>query len=41
VGFHSVLIGSREFLTLRWNTLDKAPRLGAMRRWVYLAAMAL
>jgi hypothetical protein len=40
-GFHGVLISSREFLALRWMTLEKVPGVGAVRRWLYLAAKAL
>jgi hypothetical protein len=29
------------FLALRWMTLEKVIGVGAMSRWLYLAAMAL
>jgi hypothetical protein len=28
-------------LALRWMTLEKVPRVGAVRRWLYLATKAL
>jgi hypothetical protein len=37
-GFHGVLIGSREFLTLRWAVLEKVLEVGAMRSCPYLVA---
>jgi hypothetical protein len=41
-GFHGVLISSRVFsIALRWTTLEKVPRVGAMRRCLYLASKAL
>jgi hypothetical protein len=40
-GFYGVLIGSKEFLALKWMTLKKGPRGGAVRRWLYLVANAL
>jgi hypothetical protein len=40
-GFHGVLIGSREFLTLRWMALEKVAIAGFVRCWLYLAAKAL
>jgi hypothetical protein len=39
--FHGVRVCSGVFLVLRWMTLEKVPRVGAVRRWVYLAAKAL
>jgi hypothetical protein len=29
------------FLVLRWMTLEKVPRAGAVRRWLYLSAKVL
>jgi hypothetical protein len=40
-GFHGVLIGSREFLTLRWMALEKVAIAGFVRCWLYLASKAL
>jgi hypothetical protein len=40
-GFCGVPIGSREFLTQGWMTLEKVPKVGAVRRWLHLAAKAL
>jgi hypothetical protein len=34
-------VGSREFLMLRWTTLEKVPVVGAMRLLLYLVAKAL
>jgi hypothetical protein len=31
-GFHCVLVGSREFLTQRWTTLEKVPGVDVVRR---------
>jgi hypothetical protein len=33
-----ILLGSWVFLVLRWTTLKKVPRVGAVRCWFYLAA---
>jgi hypothetical protein len=33
-----ILLGSRVFLAVRWMTLEKVPRVGPVRHWLYLAA---
>jgi hypothetical protein len=33
-----ILLGSHVFFTLRWTTLGKVLRVGAVRRYLYLAA---
>jgi hypothetical protein len=38
VGFHSVLVGSRDFLMLRWVMLEKVLGVSAVRSWPYLVA---
>jgi hypothetical protein len=41
-GFYDVRVSSRVFsFVLRWTTLEKVPRVGAVRSWLYLAAKAL
>jgi hypothetical protein len=40
-GFNGVRACSRVFWALRWMTLEKVPRVGDVRHWLYLVAKAL
>jgi hypothetical protein len=40
VGSSRSVRASKVFLALRWTVLEKVLRVGAVRRWLYLAAKA-
>jgi hypothetical protein len=40
VGSSRSVEASKAFLALRWTALEKVLRVGAVRRWLYLAAKA-